>query len=284
MPKEMPKEFRDLMVERDILKQDPSPQTWANWQGSILLRDEIRRYCEGPIKLIRPFDEQYLKSASYHLRLGEECRVDGKDYTLSDKNRSRQIPPHGIAIVRTYEYVNIPGFLIARWNLRVTAVYKGLVWVGSLQVDPGYQGFLFCPLYNLSTRPQELRYKEELFTIDFVKTTVFDESKGCKLWEAKDGRPTYSLAYLDTQRLESAPKATEEKARSAEVEVRRLQGITFTLLTIVIATVALLTAVGELGPIKIPPHWVDLPLGLLSVLALLISIIALLIAVVRRRK
>ena len=68
-------------------------------------------------------------------------------------------------------------------------VYKGLVWVGSLQVDPGYRGYLFCPLYNLSDKEQELTYKEPLFTIDFVRTTLFDESKGCELWKPQTDRP-----------------------------------------------------------------------------------------------
>jgi len=68
-------------------------------------------------------------------------------------------------------------------------VYKGLVWVGSLQVDPGYRGYLFCPLYNLSDKEQELTYKEPLLTIDFVRTTLLDESKGCELWKPQTDRP-----------------------------------------------------------------------------------------------
>ena len=63
-------------------------------------------------------------------------------------------------MVTTYEWLNVPGFLIGRWNLKVKKVYNGLVWVGSLQVDPGYQGFLSCPLYNLSSKPQVIQFKE----------------------------------------------------------------------------------------------------------------------------
>jgi deoxycytidine triphosphate deaminase len=202
---ETAEQFEHLKADPEKLKMDPDPEVWKIWQGAVLLKDEIRRYCQEPIKLIAPFedDPKFLKPSSYHLRLGNKYRVNGKDYELSDNDRILKIPPHGIAIVRTLEWVNIPGFLIGRWNLKVKVVYKGLIWVGSLQVDSGYQGFLFCPLYNLSNREQELVYKDPIFTIDFVRTTRFDENNGCELWHSK--RPTYKLGELDYQRLTSAP-------------------------------------------------------------------------------
>ena len=97
------------------LRKDPRSEVWANWQGAVLLRDEIREYCKNDPKLIDPFvdDKKLLKPASYHLRLGDRCRVNGEEYNLSKGNPVLRIPPHGIAIVRTLEKVNIPGFLIA---------------------------------------------------------------------------------------------------------------------------------------------------------------------------
>ena len=214
-------QFDHLKADPEKLKMDPDPEVWRMWQGAVLLKDEIRRYCQEPIKLITPFedDPKFLKPSSYHLRLGNKYRVDGKDYELSDNNRILKIPPHGIAIVRTLEWVNVPGFLVGRWNLKVKVVYKGLIWVGSLQVDSGYQGFLFCPLYNLSNREQELVYKDPIFTIDFVRTTRFNESNGCELWHSK--RPTYKLGELDYQRLTSAPAQQFEKMRGDIAQMRQ---------------------------------------------------------------
>lgn len=218
---ESPEQFEHLKADPEKLKMDPDPEVWKMWQGAVLLKDEIKRYCQEPIKLITPFedDPKFLKPSSYHLRLGNKYRVDGRDYELSDNNRILKIPPHGIAIVRTLEWVNVPGFLIGRWNLKVKLVYKGLIWVGSLQVDSGYQGFLFCPLYNLSNREQELVYKDPIFTIDFVRTTRFDESNGCELWHSK--RPTYELGELDYQRLTSAPAEQFESMRSDMDKMRQ---------------------------------------------------------------
>lgn len=248
---ESPEEFKHGKVDPEILKKDPDANIWKSWQGAVLLKDEIKRYCTGPIKMIVPFEDtrKFLKSASYHLRLGSYYRMDGKDYELSDDNKILKIPRHGIVIVRTYEWINMPGFLVGRWNLKVKMVYKGLVWVGSLQVDPGYQGYLFCPLYNLSDREQELIYKDPLFTIDFVRTTLFDESKGCDLWQPQTDRPVDSAADLDTGGLTTAPieefkemrerlEVSKKTVDNFQSRIDSFQAITFAVLGIIVAALA----------------------------------------------
>jgi len=244
-----PDKLENLKANPEDLKKDPDPEIWRTWQGAVLLKDEIARYCGEPIKLITPFGQKYLKPSSYHLRLGNKCRVDGKDYELSENNKILKIPRHSIAIVRTLEWLNIPGFLVARWNLKVKMVYKGLVWVGSLQVDSGYQGYLFCPLYNLSSKDQELVYEEPLFTIDFVKTTRFDENKGCGLWTPKPARPIDSGDDLDYQRLTSAPREefremkeeldeSVNKVEQFQSRIDSFQVITFAVLGIIVAALS----------------------------------------------
>jgi hypothetical protein len=126
------------------LIEDPRPGVWSEWQGAVLGQDEIRFYatkCTPP--LITSWDDKALKPASYHLHLGPYCRLDGKDKTLSDSDPVLRIPSFAVVIVSTLEEIHLPSFLIARWNLRVQRVYYGLIWTGSLQVDPGYEGRLF---------------------------------------------------------------------------------------------------------------------------------------------
>ncbi len=238
--------------EKDPLKKDPRDKVWRSWQGAVLLRDEIEYYCNQNPPLIDPFDKKkYLKPASYHLRLGEKCNVDGKDQTLSPDKPTLTIRPHGLAVVSTYEKVNIPGFLIARWNLKVKKVYEGLLWVGGPQVDPGYSGVLCAPLYNLSTKSVHLKYGEPLFTIDFVRTTLYDDSKGCKLWESD--RPTDSCAYLnapplesgvsqDLHEMEKALKDYREKMERFQSRIDEFQVITFTVLGIIVAALSFMGA------------------------------------------
>lgn len=246
---ETAEQFEHFRTNPELLKKDPDAEIWDKWQGAVLLKDEIRRYCQAPIKMIIPFEDTpaCLKPSSYHLRLGNKYRVNGKDFELSVTDPFIKIPPHGIAIVRTLEWLNIPGFLVGRWNLKVKMVYKGLIWVGSLQVDSGYQGFLFCPLYNLSNMEQTLEYEDPIFTIDFVRTTRFDENEGSELWHSK--RPTFELGALDTLRLTSAPaeqfkkmreelENTENKVDNFQSRIDSFQAITFTVLGIIVAAIS----------------------------------------------
>jgi len=194
-------------------------------EGAVLRRRDIEHLCsdDNLLPLIDPAYKDCFEAASYKLRLGSRYRVKGVRGWLTQENRELRIPPHGIAIVSTYEWLNIPGFLIARWNLKVRKVYNGLVWVGSLQVDPGYQGFLSCPLYNLSTKEQILEYddRDGLFVIDFVKTTAFEPSKGDLLWKAREENrlATFDFGRLDKAKIESAPEYLKEEVDQCKREI-----------------------------------------------------------------
>ena len=236
------------MTEKEKrLRRDPRDEVWENWQGAVLLKDEIEYYASLDPPLIENFDKECLKPASYYLRLGSECRVGGKEHNLSEENPRLEIKPHDIAVVSTYEKVNIPGFLIGRWNQRVTRAYEGIVWVGGPQVDPGYDGHLYCPLYNLSKRAVELEFNKPLFFIDFVRTTRFVEGKST-LWERKRGD---SLDEHDVHRLKSAVFEDFEKFRSdissISESLERSQRVIFPVLAIIVAAVAVIATAGAFG-------------------------------------
>jgi len=264
------------------LKEDPREEVRRGWQGAVLLRDEIEYYCtQVDPPLIHPFEEEDLEPASYPLHLGKKCRVDGKDQELSTDKPRLTIPPHGLAVVTTLEKVSLPGFLIARWNLKVKKVYQGLLWVGGPQVDPGYAGNLFCPLYNLSAEKVHLELGEGLFTIDFERTTLYDESKGCKLWKPKGDRPTDSFGSLDTLPLRSGVKQElkemrkdleegKERLDGFQSRIDTFQGITFTVLGIIVAAIAFVST-SQFGGLrtKTPTYW-QIATWIIVLLAILI--------------
>jgi len=235
--------------------------------GSVLCGDDIISYCEHTVPLIDYPLKDYVRiieSASYQLRLGSRCRVvdeKGKDKTvwLHDSQKILRIPPHGIAIVSTYEWLNIPGSLIGRWNLKVKKVYEGLVWVGSLQVDPGYQGFLFCPIYNLSSEPRDLIYKDPLFTIDFVRTTPGKDGK-YKIWSLPTNKfSLFDFDRLDEKKIKSAPQEsfrkydtqienivnqTEEIKEKLDNKIETYSQVMLVLISVIIAALAIISTFG----------------------------------------
>jgi deoxycytidine triphosphate deaminase len=119
--------------------------------------------------------------AGYKLTIGDEYYRDEKIFYLRScvdaptdaRHDYVEIPPFEVVVIKTRETLCLPRFLIGRWNIVVKQAYRGLLWVGGPQVDPGYVGHLFCPIYNLSDKPVRLEEREEIALIDFVKTTPF---------------------------------------------------------------------------------------------------------------
>lgn len=150
-------------------------------EHGVLLRDQIEHYV-AICRLLDPFSRANLKPAGYELRLGDEYAIGGKLCRLPDRvtgSATIEIPPFQVVVVKSLETINLPKFLIARWNVRVRLAYRGLLWVGGPQVDPGYLGHLFCPIYNLSDRPVTLRMGDEIALIDFVKTSPVKVGDRC---------------------------------------------------------------------------------------------------------
>lgn len=229
------------------LEQDPEFPLWQNWTGPVLLSNEIKRYCNSTPPLIDPFDPDNLKPARYQLTLGPEAILGGGDIFSVSDNKPLVIPAHQVAIVRTNEILNLPRFLIARWNLTVGMVYNGLLWVGALQVDPGWTSYLPCPLYNLSDRDVTIRFKEKLFTIDFVRTTPFISGESISYKMPFEDHPPlnfYSVGF------KSGPYEIIHNIGTVQEDFRRLQaridtniGLIIAIITLVVAAVAVLLAV-----------------------------------------
>ena len=167
-------------AERNRLLELRSRQPHSdNSTGSgVLLSDVIKEYAAW-FDLISPFDETNLKPACYKLTIGDEYAIDGKIQSLPDQSGENaiRIPSFAVAVIKTRETINMPPFLIGRWNIQVPRAYQGLLWVGGPQVDAGYVGHLFCPVYNLSDKDVVLFRGEVIAVIDFEKTTNFREGK-----------------------------------------------------------------------------------------------------------
>lgn len=211
----------------------------------VLLSDEIESYALNG-RMIEPYDCKNLKPAAYELTVGELYSKGGKTGQLSAEATKNEIviKPFEVAIIQTHERLNLPNFLIARWNVRVRWAYEGLLWVGGPQVDPGYKGYLDCPLYNLSDREVRIRYGDPIAVIDFVTTTPPTEHS-IKYDPFTRTRILFEDYTPDLLRSALATLAAE-KIQGVETELKELRAsmsgtiaVIFTVIGIVVAALAL---------------------------------------------
>ncbi len=213
----------------------------------VLLSDAIKKCCDS-FDLISPLSEDNLKPANYRLRIGDEYAIRGKIYALSDTpgNNEIRIEPFEVVIIKTLETINMPRFLIGRWNIQVSKAYKGLVWVGGPQVDAGYVGNLFCPIYNLSDKAVVLHYGDSIAVIDFEKTTEFHEGHSKEYGGSdrilfEDYEPSSLQSALATQAQDTI-KTFGTRLESLSNRIDFFVAITFALLGILYAAGTLFVA------------------------------------------
>jgi deoxycytidine triphosphate deaminase len=136
--------------------------------GAVLLSDQIH-FLADEIGLVDPFEEKYLRPAAYDLRVGNSYYVDDVRKDLTDE--SIEIPANGLVYIRIKEKFNIPYYLIARYSLRVHQVYRGLLIDNGLHIDPGYCGYIWIPVHNLTTQTRILPQGQEFISVEFNRTT-----------------------------------------------------------------------------------------------------------------
>ena len=235
------------------------------YHGAVLLSDQIEFYIKdfAPPLLQNPDDtgiskdelEKCLDAASYKLRLGNEAHVGGEWVRISEE-KPLVIPRHQVAVVKTHEVINVPRFLIARWNLRVKWVYEGLLWTGGPQVDPGWQGHLYCPIYNLAEREIVIPHKEPVFTMDFTRTTPVHDTMSTYGFIAKphEHARAKTLQAHDVNRLRSAPfeslkllETLDDRIEALNSRITNFSSLTFLVLAVVIAAIGVLASLASGG-------------------------------------
>jgi deoxycytidine triphosphate deaminase len=166
-------ELTKKMVREKDYWIDPDPNSIG-----LLLSDRIKFYVN-KVNLVFPFDEESLRPASYTLHAGKDYLLNLKDGMKEgnlEEDKVVEIPPNGLIYIRFLEEINLPFYMIARFNLRVKQVYRGLLLGTGPQVDPGFRGHLNCPIHNFTDEPKRIRFRDPLATIDFEKTTTFGQT------------------------------------------------------------------------------------------------------------
>ena len=257
----------DIDIPADPLKQDCFPD-----EHGVLLSDRIEYYVRKH-RIIEPFDEGCLEPAGYKMRIGDHYYRGVIKEDLADGDRLI-IDPYEVVVIETAERVCIPRFMIARWNIKVKLAYKGLLWVGAAQVDPGYVGHLSCPIYNLSTNPVQLRKGEALALIDFVKTTKYDGST-CKDFPSMPPRGIDDVASGQESALLEYKERVDKAKKTAE-DVK-LQLTYFSMLIITLLGVLFAVLVGSEAVLDVKWNWRNI--GIIAIaLSLILSLSALILS------
>lgn len=290
------REKRD--AERAFLKGLKNGQWGAGWPIGVLLADQICQAVDD-FDLIRPFDptphgKGRLRPAGYELTVGNHYSINGKIRTLHDGPVGNEIvlKPFDVVVIETQERLNVPEFMIARWNVTVGRAYDGLLWVGAAQVDPGFKGFLCCPIYNLSDRERHLKFGDPIAVIDFVVTTPpsnrsreysidFTERKRIIFEDYRPNELQSALITHAQKRLDRFKKSIDKQTS----DISEIRTTVFNSLGILLAAIGALVTALALFVGKAEPKFVTFltPPLLVSFAALIVSLGALVTAATRSR-
>ena len=119
--------------------------------------------------LLTNADLSWVKGASYDLRMGDEYYYGGDIRYLDDRTQILRIEPYDYAIVTSRERALLPRDITGKFDLKVSLFAQGVILSNGPQIDPGFEGPLFCLLFNTSSSPVLLKRGQHYATIDFIR-------------------------------------------------------------------------------------------------------------------
>lgn len=150
---------------------------FLNSKGGIIPTDILSGLMSAN-SVITNYTPDNLKVASYDLTLGSDVWCQGKFIALTEDSPFMEIPAYSYAIVSAAELANLPCMFTARFGLKNSLFFQGVILSNGPQIDPGYRGALFCMLYNGRDSNIKLRLGMTFSTIEFSSLSMI--SKGYK--------------------------------------------------------------------------------------------------------
>jgi deoxycytidine triphosphate deaminase len=170
---------RDEAIRRYNLLRDTDP--FPDVFPALLNSADVHNYIE-TIGMVFPFDVEQLTGVTLSLKIGKTALywTEKQEKVIIDIKEKREfiLKSNTIAYVAIQEEIRLPAYIIARFNLRVTNAYKGILLATGPIVDPGFVGRLFIPLHNL-TNNDYVFYPGDPF-IDMEFTKISHNSKWAK--------------------------------------------------------------------------------------------------------
>ena len=156
----------------DFREKDPYPKI----SSSLLNSEDIIKYIL-TTGMLFPFEPRNLMGATYtctfsgtYLRRNDE-KKELESCSISD-DQELIIKPNSITYLEISTNFRIPSYLVLRFNLQVSNVYKGLLLGTGPIVDPDFVGKINIPLHNFTTNEYVIKKGAELISIEFTKLSI----------------------------------------------------------------------------------------------------------------
>lgn len=201
--------------------------------GGALSKDMILQMVKCNM-LIRNGDIENVSYASYDLSLGDEYYYNGKVRALDNSQPFIPIEPYDYIIASTKEMIAFPRDVVGRFDLVVGLFFEGIILSNSTQVDPGFNGKLFCLLFNTSNKTVYLKRGMKFSTIEFNKLI--------EPTEAYNGTHAYEesmVSYLPRNIMNGAINELKKDVEKLRTENAKMQQLYVASLAIMIAVLAL---------------------------------------------
>lgn len=176
-----------------------------------------------------------VKGASYDLLLGDEYYYDGKINYLTDSSPFLTIEPYDYAIVSCRESARIPRDIIGKFGLTVGLFCQGIILSNGPQIDPGFNGTLFCLLFNTSNRAVHLKRGMHYATIEFNK--LFEPAPP---YEGNYQDKDKIIDYIPTNALHGAINELKKEIERLKNESRMMQNIYLGVVGLMVAILSIL--------------------------------------------
>lgn len=176
-----------------------------------------------------------IKGASYDLLLGDEYYYDGKIKRLTDSSSFLTIEPYDYAIVSCKERARIPRDVIGKFGLTVGLFCQGIILSNGPQIDPGFNGTLFCLLFNTSNQAVHLKRGMHYATIEFNKLI-----EPAPPYKGNYQEKTKIIDYIPANALHGAINELKREIEQLKNESKLMQNIYLAVVGLMFAILSIL--------------------------------------------
>jgi guanylate kinase/deoxycytidine triphosphate deaminase len=205
---------------------------WEARNGGGVLSARRIELCRQNGLLIQDGDPHRVSGASYDLSLGDEYFYQGRVIRLSDEEPFLQIQPYDYAIITSHEAANMPSNVAGRFDLSVGLFTQGLILSNGPQIDPGFQGRLFCLVFNTSSSLILLKRRQHYATLEFHQLL----EPTYRYQGARGGQ--HLIDYLPTNASLGAISKLREELDAVRATTDRFHNLVLGFLAILVAFLA----------------------------------------------